>query len=85
MGRAIDMEKDIYEIKIKLKKLENIVRGMTHTMEDLEETLDVIIDEDELKEEKTNVKEKSNDEGNDAGSGKPNKRKTSTVSKTSKS
>ena len=32
MGRAIDMEKDIDMLKTKVEKLENIVRGMTHTM-----------------------------------------------------
>jgi len=34
MGRAIDMEKDIYALKIQVEKLENIVRGMSHQLEE---------------------------------------------------
>ena len=37
MGRAIDMEKDIDMLKAQVKSLEDIVRGMTHTMDGLEE------------------------------------------------
>ena len=32
MGRAIDMAKDIVVLKQKVENLENIVRGMTHTV-----------------------------------------------------
>ena len=32
MGRAIDMENDIDMLKMQVKKLEDIVRGMSHTM-----------------------------------------------------
>ena len=34
MGRAIDMEKDIYALKMQVEKLENIVRGMSHQLEE---------------------------------------------------
>tara|TARA_R100000152_G_C6758375_1_gene182256 strand:+ start:31 stop:312 length:282 start_codon:yes stop_codon:yes gene_type:complete len=37
MGRAIDMEKDIDMLKAQVKSLEDIVRGMTHTMDGLSE------------------------------------------------
>ena len=37
MGRALDMEKDIDMLKKQVKSLEDIVRGMTHTMDGLEE------------------------------------------------
>ena len=85
MGRAIDMEKDIDIIKSRVKKLENIARGMSDTIEDLEETIDVLIDKEKAKEKKTDGKEKSNNETDDGSSGKSNKRKTNTVSKTNKS
>ena len=81
MGRAIDMENDFSKLKNRVDKLENIVRGMSHTVSQTKH-IDII---EETKEKETNGKEKSNDEGNDAGSGKSNKGKTSTVSKTSKS
>ena len=79
MGRAIDTERDIDMIKHKLEKLENIVRGMTHALDELEKS------ESKSKEKETNGKEKSNNEGNDGSSGKSNKRKANTVSKTVKS
>ena len=34
MGRAIDMEKDIDALKMKVEKLENIVRGMSQQLEE---------------------------------------------------
>ena len=37
MGRAIDMEKDIDMLKRKVEKLENTVRGMTHTIDEIDE------------------------------------------------
>ena len=71
MGRAIDMEKDIDMLKTKVEKLENVVRGMTHTMEE--------------KKEKTDGKKKTNNEGNGKSSRKSNKRKSVSSSKNSKS
>tara|TARA_R100000700_G_C3138209_1_gene120889 strand:+ start:616 stop:861 length:246 start_codon:yes stop_codon:yes gene_type:complete len=81
MGRAIDMEKDIDMLKIKVEKLENIVRGMSHTMSKTEH-IDII---EETKKEIADGKEKANNEGNGKSSVKPNKRKTNTTTKTSKS
>ena len=81
MGRAIDMEKDIDALKLKVERLENIIRGMTHKMSETKH-IDLV---EETREEKPDGKEKSNHEGNDGSSRKPNKRKTATVSKASKS
>ena len=66
MGRAIDMEKDIDALKIQVKKLEDIVRGMTHTIDSFSEkstTTDHIdlFDDVKVEEEKDNGKEKAND------------------------
>ena len=69
MGRAIDMEKDISVLKIKVEKLENIVRGMTHTVSQ-RENIDLI---EETKKEVTNEEEKTNNEGDGKSSVKPNR------------
>ena len=45
MGRAIEMENDIEALRVKLFKLENIVRGMPHAIADLEDEVDIILDE----------------------------------------
>ena len=72
MGRAIDMENDIHELKIKVRKLEDIVRGMTHTIDELDEKstktthIDLV---DDVKEEETNGKEEANDKGTSKASG----------------
>tara|TARA_R100001163_G_C5054602_1_gene191133 strand:+ start:1390 stop:1635 length:246 start_codon:yes stop_codon:yes gene_type:complete len=81
MGRAIDMERDIDVLKIKVRSLENIVRGMTHTISDLDKTETI----DEKREEKTDGKKETNNEGDDKGSVKSNKRNKSNASKSSKS
>ena len=39
MGRAIDMEKDIDALKLKVEKLENQLRGMVSKIDDIEEEL----------------------------------------------
>ena len=80
MGRAIDMEKDIDMLKIKVEKLENIVRGMTHTMSETKH-----IDLVEETKEKADGEKETNNEGNGKSSGKSNKRKSATSSKNSKS
>ena len=80
MGRAIDMEKDIDVLKAKVEKLENIVRGMTHTMSERKH-----IDLVEETKEKTDGEKKTNDEGNGKSSGKSNKRKSASSTKNSKS
>ena len=71
MGRAIDMERDIDSLKIKLKKLENTVRGMTSKLDELDEKsaktkhIDII----EETKEKTDGKEEANNEGNGGDDG----------------
>ena len=80
MGRAIDMEKDIDVLKIKVEKLENVVRGMTHTMSETKH-IDIV----EETKEKTDGEEKTNNEGNVKSSGKSNKRKSTSSAKNSKS
>jgi len=80
MGRAIQMEKDIDMLKSKVEKLENIVRGMTHTMSETKH-IDIV----EETKEKTDGKKETNDEGNGKSSGKSNKRKSVSSSKNSKS
>ena len=39
MGRAIDMERDIDMLKIQVQKLNNIVRGMSSSLSELEDKL----------------------------------------------
>ena len=80
MGRAIDMENDISVLKMKVEKLENIVRGMTHTMSETKH-VDIV----EETKEKTDGKKETNDEGNGKSSRKSNKRRSTTASKNSKS
>ena len=80
MGRAIDMEKDIDSLKIKVEKLENQLRGMVSKIDELEEksTKTKHIDLTEVKNE--TKKEETNDEGN----GKSSKSANTTKSKSSK-
>ena len=67
MGRAIDMEKDIHELKVQVKKLEDIVRGMTHTMDELDEkstkTTHIDLVEDVKEEETKNGKKEADSKG----------------------
>ena len=74
MGRAIDMEKDIDILKSKVEKLENIVRGMSHTMSETK-NIDII---EETKEKTGDKKEtkKTNNKGNGKSNRKSNKRKS---------
>ena len=37
MGRAIDMENDIQKLRVRVDSLEDIVRGMTHSMDEMSE------------------------------------------------
>ena len=71
MGRAIDMEKDIDVLKLKLEKLENTVRGMVSKLDELDEkgTKTKHVDLTEVK----NEKEESNNEGDDSSSKQSNK------------
>ena len=67
MGRAIDMENDISALKIKLKKLENTVRGMVSKLDSIDEksskTIKVDLVED-VKMEEEDEKEKADNKGN---------------------
>jgi predicted transcriptional regulator len=71
MGRAIDMEKDIDVLKLKLEKLENTVRGMVSKLDELNEkgTKTKHVDLTEVK----NEKEETNNEGDDSSSKQSNK------------
>ena len=65
MGRAIDMEKEIDVLKVQVRKLEDIVRGMTHTMDELDEkstktTHIDLVDDVKVEEEKDNGKKANN-------------------------
>ena len=81
MGRAIDMEKDIDAIKLRLNKIDRVLNGMCSTLDELEEA----VFETENEEEIEDGKKETNNEGNGKSSSKSNKRKTDTTTKTSKS
>ena len=70
MGRAIDMEKNIDALKLKVEKLDNTVRGMVSRLDELNEksTKTKHIDLTEVKDDKKETK-KANTKGN----GKSNK------------
>ena len=89
MGRAIDMENDIFKLKQQIEKLQNTVRGMVSKLDSLDEKssktvkVDLIEDvgasTDDIKGEK-NEKEKTNDKGNT----KSNRQSNSSSSKSRK-
>ena len=71
MGRAIDMEKDIDTLKLRVEKLENQVRGMVSKLDGLDEDMDEIYEKssktkqvDLTKVKNETKKEKTNNEGN---------------------
>ena len=63
MGRAINMQKDIDDIKIELERLNNIVRGMAS---ELSEVSDIVFEE-ETAEETEDVKEEADNQGDGEG------------------
>lgn len=73
MGRAIDHENSIDELKIKLKRLEDTIRGMVST-------IDAIKGKD-----KKNVKKESNNERSAASSKSGDSKSSVSESKSSKS
>ena len=84
MGRAIDMEKEIYALKTQVKKLEDTVRGMVSKLDDLEEDMDEIYEKssktkhiDLVEDVGTETEEKSvkkeTKKANNKGNGKGNK------------
>ena len=76
MGRAIEMEKQIYVLEDRVEKLESIVRGMTYSIDELENKssktkhIDIIV---ETKPKESDEKKKTNDEGDGKGNVKPNR------------
>ena len=71
MGRAIDMEKDIDALKLKVKKLENTVRGMTSKLDELDDAVFEYEEEETVKEEtkeKKDGKKKANNKGSSSNS-----------------
>ena len=69
MGRAIDMEKDIDMLKMQVKKLEDIVRGMSHTMSETKH-IDIV---KETKPKESDEKKETNNEGDGKSSVKSNR------------
>tara|TARA_Y100000310_G_scaffold145511_1_gene144857 strand:+ start:1016 stop:1270 length:255 start_codon:yes stop_codon:yes gene_type:complete len=62
MGRAIDMEKDIDALKLKVEKLDNTVRGMVSKLDELNEksTKTKHIDLTEVNNDKKETKKTNN-------------------------
>ena len=81
MGRAIDTEKSIGELKIKVEKLENIVLGMSDVLDKVEES----VLGKEKKETNKNGKKKTNNKRNTKSSKQSDNGKTDSDSKASKS
>ena len=69
MGRAIDMENDIDMLKMQVKKLEDIVRGMSHTMSETKH-IDIV---KETKPKESDEKKETNNEGDGKSSVKSNR------------
>ena len=69
MGRAIDMENDIDMLKMQVKKLEDIVRGMSHTMSETKH-IDIV---KETKPKESDEKKETNNERNGKSSVKSNR------------
>jgi len=89
MGRAIENEKDIYILKERVEKLENIVRGMSHDMDKMSDKatktthIDLV---DDVKEKEINDGEKeANDKGDSGSNRSNNKSNRSNKKKSSKS
>ena len=82
MGRAIDMENDIQVLKRKVEKLDNIVRGMSICLEEVE---DKVFSKVKKKGNSKNEKKETNNEGNGKSSNKSDTRKADATTKTSKS
>mgnify|MGYP003153625576 CR=1 FL=1 len=88
MGRAIDMEKDIGVLKLKLEKLENTVRGMTSKLDELDDAVFEYEEKDTVKKEtkeKEDGKKKANDKGNRSKSKSSDSKNRDTKNKNDKS
>ena len=88
MGRAIDMEKDIDMLKREVKRLENIIRGMSSSINEMEDKstktthIDLV---DDVKEEDNSGEEKANDKGSSKSSGNTKSKHGNSKSKNTKS
>ena len=73
MGRAIDMEKDIDKLKLEVERLENILKGICVTIEEMEDkttkTTHIDLVDDVKEEEDNSGEEKANDKGSSKSSG----------------
>jgi hypothetical protein len=89
MGRAIDMEKDIDAMKLQLERLENIVRGMSHSMDELNEkstkTTHIDLVDDVKAEEDADGEKEANDKGSSKSSSNTKSGNGSSKSKNNKS
>ena len=78
MGRAIDMGKDIVQLKIKIEQIENTLRGMVSKIDGINEKSSKTKHIDLVEETKTGEgnakKEKTNNEGDGNRSVKSDKR-----------
>tara|TARA_R100000781_G_scaffold99833_1_gene63403 strand:- start:653 stop:928 length:276 start_codon:yes stop_codon:yes gene_type:complete len=80
MGRAIDMENDIFKLKKQVEKLENTVRGMLSKIDSLNEKssktkhVDLVeeVGTDIEDNKEKNEKEETNNEGSTKGSKQSN-------------
>ena len=94
MGRAIDMEKDIDVLKLKVEKLENQVRGMVSKLDEMDEKSsktkhvdlveDVGADTEDLGTCITGVAKDEEEKADNEGDGKSGKSVNTTKSKPSK-
>ena len=88
MGRAIDMEKDINMLKKEVERLENILRGICVTIDEMEEKttktthIELV---DDVKEEDNSGEEKANDKGSSKSSGNTKSKHGNSKSKNTKS
>ena len=65
MGRAIDMEKDIDMLKIEMKRLDNIVRGMLNELDEVAEEVELMAEESTKTKEKKDGNKKADTKGNE--------------------
>ena len=79
MGRAIDMEKDIDYLKMKVNKLENTIRGMCSKLDELDEAI-FDYEEDKTSMERAADAEKVVEEKKEKKDGKKANNKTSSSS-----
>ena len=88
MGRAIDMEKDIDVLKLKVEKLENTIRGMTSKLDELDDAVFEYEEKETVKEEtkeKKDGKKKANNKGSSSNSKRGDAKNRDTKEKNDKS